>query len=289
MTASALLTVVGVALVMEAAGLSAALGAFIAGVLLADSEYRHEIEADIAPFEGLLLGLFFIAVGMSIDLSLIAARPVELVRHRVGLRCRQGRDPLSARTVVGPRRRRRAAPRPRHQSGRRVRLRAVAPARWRASSSRPLAELLTLAVTLSMAATPVLLLIDDAVNRALKPAPPRLRDAAGRRTATSSSPASGAFGQIVARILRATRIPFTALDSNVAQVDFVKRFGAQIYYGDAGRLDILRAAQDGQGAGLRAGHRQCREFAQGRRDGAARISPMCRSMPARATAPTCTG
>ncbi len=70
MTASALLTVVGVALVMEAAGLSAALGAFIAGALLADSEYRHQIEADIAPFEGLLLGLFFIAVGMSIDLTL---------------------------------------------------------------------------------------------------------------------------------------------------------------------------------------------------------------------------
>ena len=79
MTASALLTVVGVALVMDAAGLSAALGAFIAGALLADSEYRHQIEADIAPFEGLLLGLFFIAVGMSIDLTLLVAKPVPLL------------------------------------------------------------------------------------------------------------------------------------------------------------------------------------------------------------------
>ena len=85
MTASALLTVVGVALVMEAAGLSAALGAFIAGALLADSEYRHQIEADIAPFEGLLLGLFFIAVGMSIDLTLLLAKPLLLLAIVVGL------------------------------------------------------------------------------------------------------------------------------------------------------------------------------------------------------------
>ena len=75
MTASALLTVVGVTLVMEQAGLSASLGAFIAGVLLADPHYRHEIEADIAPFEGLLLGLFFTAVGMSLNLGLIGQSP----------------------------------------------------------------------------------------------------------------------------------------------------------------------------------------------------------------------
>jgi glutathione-regulated potassium-efflux system protein KefB len=85
MTASALLTVVGVALVMEAAGLSAALGAFIAGALLADSEYRHQIEADIAPFEGLLLAVFFIAVGMSIDLGVLVAEPGALLAIVVGL------------------------------------------------------------------------------------------------------------------------------------------------------------------------------------------------------------
>src|SRR6185295_20076462 len=79
MTASALLTVVGVALIMEAVGLSAALGSFIAGALLADSEYRHQIEADIAPFEGLLLAVFFIAVGMSIDLSVVLAEPLQLI------------------------------------------------------------------------------------------------------------------------------------------------------------------------------------------------------------------
>ena len=85
MTASALLTVVGVALIMEAAGLSAALGSFIAGALLADSEYRHQIEADIGPFEGLLLAVFFIAIGMSIDLSVVVAEPLQLIAIVVGL------------------------------------------------------------------------------------------------------------------------------------------------------------------------------------------------------------
>jgi glutathione-regulated potassium-efflux system protein KefB len=104
-----------------------------------------------------------------------------------------------------------------------------------------LASLLTLAVTFSMAATPLLLLIDDAVVRAAKPMPPNyeLPPEGDHHVIIAGF---GRFGQIVARVLRARQIPFTALDSNVEQVDFVKRFGAQIYYGDAGRLDILRAA-----------------------------------------------
>ena len=240
MTASALLTVVGVALVMEAAGLSAALGAFIAGALLADSEYRHQIEADIAPFEGLLLAVFFIAVGMSIDPS-VSRRGRSNWSPSCRAASRQGRDPLSARTVVGPRAGR-AAPRPGHQlkaaNSPSCCLRAGA---LEGVIDRPLANLLTLAVTLSMAATPLLLLIDDAVNRAPKPAPPDYETPPdGEQHVIIAG--FGRFGQIVARVLRARHIPFTALDSNVAQVDFVKRFGAQIYYGDAGRLDILRAA-----------------------------------------------
>jgi glutathione-regulated potassium-efflux system protein KefB len=104
-----------------------------------------------------------------------------------------------------------------------------------------LASLLTLAVTFSMAATPLLLLIDDAIVRAAKPEPPdyEVPPEGDQHVIVAGF---GRFGQIVARVLRARQIPFTALDSNVEQVDFVKRFGAQIYYGDAGRLDILRAA-----------------------------------------------
>jgi glutathione-regulated potassium-efflux system protein KefB len=106
---------------------------------------------------------------------------------------------------------------------------------------RDMASLLTLAVTMSMAMTPLLLLIDEVASRALKPdAPDYEMPPDGDRHVIVAG--FGRFGQIVARVLRARHIPFTALDSSIAQVDFVKRFGAKIYYGDAGRIDILRAA-----------------------------------------------
>jgi glutathione-regulated potassium-efflux system protein KefB len=241
MTATALLTVVGVALVMEAVGLSAALGSFIAGALLADSEYRHQIEADIAPFEGLLLAVFFIAVGMSIDLGVLASEPgsliaivLVLVAVKAAILYLLGRwwglDSKGARrlgVVIS-------------QGGEFAFVLFGAGA-LEGVIDRHMANLLTLAVTLSMAATPLLLLIDDAIKRALKPAPPDYEMPPGGDQHVIVA-GFGRFGQIVARVLRARQIPFTALDSNVEQVDFVKRFGAQIYYGDAGRLDILRAA-----------------------------------------------
>jgi glutathione-regulated potassium-efflux system protein KefB len=241
MTASALLTVVGVALVMEAAGLSAALGAFIAGALLADSEYRHQIEADIAPFEGLLLAVFFIAVGMSVDLRVLGSEPATLLAIVVGLVAIKavilyllgrwwGLDTVAARRlglVIS-------------QGGEFAFVLFGAGA-FEGVIDQHLASLLTLAVTFSMAATPLLLLIDDAIVRGSKPKPPDYEvPPDGEQHVIIAG--FGRFGQIVARVLRARQIPFTALDSNVEQVDFVKRFGAQIYYGDAGRIDILRAA-----------------------------------------------
>ena len=241
MTASALLTVVGVALVMEAAGLSAALGSFIAGALLADSEYRHQIEADIAPFEGLLLAVFFIAIGMSIDLGIVVAEPLKLIAIVIGL--------VAIKAVIL------------YALGRWWGLKSEAARRLGLAISQGgefafvlfaagvgahvigqhLADLLVLAVTLSMAATPLLLLIDETIFRALEPEKPEYEvPPEGDQHVIVAG--FGRFGQIVARVLRARRIPFTALDSNVEQVDFVKRFGSRIYYGDAGRLDILRAA-----------------------------------------------
>ena len=241
MTATALLTVVGVALLMEEVGLSAALGSFIAGALLADSEYRHQIEADIAPFEGLLLAVFFMAVGMSIDLTVLVAQPGALVfivatlivvkfailfglgrwwglenpqARRLGIVLSQGGEFAFVLFSVGL---------------------------VEGVIGRDIASLLTLAVTLSMAATPLLLLADDMFLRSRKMGVPDYEMPPEDEQHVIIA-GFGRFGQIVARVLRARHIPFTALDKSIRQVDFVKRFGAKIYYGDAGRIDILRAA-----------------------------------------------
>ncbi|MET0652708.1 MAG: monovalent cation:proton antiporter-2 (CPA2) family protein [Hyphomicrobiaceae bacterium] len=248
MTASALLTVVGVTLVMNWAGLSAALGAFIAGVLLADSEYRHEISADIAPFEGLLLGLFFTAVGMSLNLGLIAQKPMLVLAVVGGLLAVK----IAVLYVLG----RRAGLEP--GPSRRFAL-AIAQGGefafvlFTAGVSAtvlepPLAELLTVAVTLSMAATPLLLLLDEMLTP--KAVQMRAFDALPEGDGHVVIAGFGRVGQIVARVLRAKHIPFTALDVNAEQVDFVRKFGAEIYYGDASRPEILEAAKTGKARAL---------------------------------------
>lgn len=244
MTASALLTVVGVALLMELAGLSAALGAFIAGALLAESPYRHQVEADVFPFEGLLLGLFFTAIGMSLNLALASARPLALLSAVAGLIV------VKAAVLYGVGRWQGLAP----AQARRLALAmsqggefafvlftaAVAAGVLSQSTT----EFLSVVVTFSIMATPLLLLADDLLLRA------RARTVPAYETPPSSDghvviAGFGRVGQIVARVLSAKRIPFTALDSSAEQVDFVQRFGNKIYYGDASRLDILTAAETG--------------------------------------------
>jgi len=242
MTASALLTVVGVALVMEAAGLSAALGAFIAGALLADSEYRHQIEADIAPFEGLLLGLFFIAVGMSMDLTVLVGSPLLLLAIVIGLVVIKASILFLLGRWWGLKRQAAVRLGLVISQGGEFAFVLFSAGALAGVIGNSLASLLTLAVTLSMAATPVLLLVDDMMRRRAAPDVPDYEMPPGGDSHVIVA-GFGRFGQIVARVLRARRIPFTALDSSVEQVDFVKRFGAQIYYGDAARIDILRAAE----------------------------------------------
>ena len=245
MTASALLTVVGVALLMQYAGLSAALGAFIAGALLADSEYRHEIEANIAPFEGLLLGLFFTAIGMNLNLHLLIQEPLKIlflvalvlvvkITINFGLGRAQNLDPRGARRMAISV----------SQDGEfafvlltsAVALSVVEP---------ELAALLSVVVTLTMVSTPILLGFDDL----FKPKQTATADNFDEMPEDSGHviiAGFGRFGQIVARILSAKRISFTALDSSSERVDFVKRFGSKIYYGDPARPDILRAAKADQ-------------------------------------------
>ena len=249
MVASVLLTVVLIEILMRAVGLSAALGAFIAGVVLADSEYRHEISADIAPFEGLLLGLFFVAVGMSLNVLLIAEQPLVLIGAAAGLIAIKG-------CVLWP-------------LGRWQGLKARPAGRFALALSQggefafvlvavglaggviasQFADRLTIIVTLSMIATPLLLFAEELVLGREKPQEPVYDDMPEEQGHVIIA-GFGRFGQIVARVLAARRIPFTALDASASQVDFVRRFGSKIYFGDPSRLDILKAAQVGSARGF---------------------------------------
>lgn len=245
-TATALFTVIGVALLMDLVGLSMALGAFLAGVLLADSEYRHELEADIEPFKGLLLGLFFIAVGMSVDLGLLLARPLLVLALVLALIA------LKALVVV-------VIARLARHSWNTSALLAISLAQGGEFAFVILgvglgvemldpatAGLLILVVTLSMAATPLLFLLHDLwVRRMAKAAEPEYDGQISEENQVIIA-GMGRVGQIVGRVLAGRRIGFTALESDAAQVDFVRRFGNKVYYGDAGRLDLLRAAKADQ-------------------------------------------
>jgi monovalent cation:proton antiporter-2 (CPA2) family protein len=241
-TAAALLTVIATALLANLAGLSMSLGAFLAGVLLADSEFRHELEADIEPFKGLLLGLFFIVVGMSANLGLLTSQPMRLLGLTAGLILIK----LLAVTLLGRL--------TNHKGSSAWRLGFTLPAGGEfafvlftlATKQNILdaetADLLILAVTLSMMLGPLLLMAHDVVESRWLADPAVPFDEIDDRETPVIIAGFGRFGQIVARILRLRRIPFTALDSNQTHVDFVRRFGNQVYYGDASRLDLLRAA-----------------------------------------------
>jgi len=241
-TAAALLLVVAVALLMEAVGLSPALGAFLAGVVLADSEFRHELEVDIEPFRGLLLGLFFISIGASMNLGLLISRPVALISFVAGL--------MAAKMAVVY-----VVARAFHVERRAAALTATALAQGGefafvllgiASASgiitADLSELATAAVAISMALTPLMLIAykrwcsDD-----LAKGPEPRNDAFDNRPDVIVA-GFGRFGQIAARLLIVNRFKISTLDASAEQVDLVRRFGSRVYYGDATRLDLLRAA-----------------------------------------------
>ena len=241
MTASALMTILGVVYVMDRIGLSASLGAFLAGVLLADSEYRHQIESDIAPFEGLLLGLFFVTVGMSLNVDLIATQPSVIISAvatitfiKIAILYFVGRwQELGIRSA-----RRLAIV---LSQGGEFGFVILAAAASGSVISRNLADGIAVAITISMAMTPLLLLVDDFVTKHLRKVEPQF-DTPPKADGHVVIAGFGRFGQIVARVLRATQIPFTALDINAEQVNLVNQFGNKIYYGDASRLGILEAA-----------------------------------------------
>lgn len=248
MTAAGLLTVVGVAMLMQMAGLSAALGAFIAGALLAESSYRHQLEADLQPFQGLLLGLFFTAIGMSMDLTILLANPVKVLLLAAALVATKTAILywLGRRSGLVPRAARRLGLS--LSQGGEFAFVLFTAAVAAGVLSDPTSDLLVLVVTLSMAATPLLLALERLGS-------PWRQGQAGLPAYDDNLPAKdehiviagfGRYGQIVARILRGKKIPFIALEISAEQVDLVQKFGSKAFYGDASRPEILEAAQIGK-------------------------------------------
>ncbi|MDB5682674.1 MAG: sodium/hydrogen exchanger [Sphingomonas bacterium] len=240
--AAGLFTVLASAAVMQSLHLSTALGAFIAGVMLADSPYRHELEADVAPFRTILLGLFFLAVGMMLDLHAIAARPffviglaAAVVAIKTGVMLLLGRlfgmgwrQALAFGLLLS-------------QGGEFafVLFGQAASAQLIAPEA---ASLFGAVVTLSMATTPFLMALSRRFNR--PPINPR-DDLEGPELAAKASAivvGYGRFGQTVAQMLFAKSVSVTLIDNNPAQIDTSTAYGWKVYYGDGQRIDLLRQA-----------------------------------------------
>jgi len=246
-TAAALLLVVGISALMLLVGLSMALGAFLAGVLLAESEYRRELETDIEPFKGLLLGLFFIAVGMSIDFGVLMASPGTMALVVVGF--------LVVKAVViyglarhiqlpGPERPVFTLLLAQGGEFAFVVFQAAAGANV---FSAPTASLLIGAVAVSMLLSPLVLV---AVDRWVLPRfagrkGPALEEIAEPQSAPVIIAGYGRYGQIVGRVLLAEGIPATVLDHDADMVEAARSFGYRVFFGDATRLDLLRTAGAG--------------------------------------------
>lgn len=243
-TAASLLLVVGIAALMQLVGLSMALGAFLAGVLLAESEYRRELETDIEPFKGLLLGLFFMAVGMSIDFGVLWNSPGLMAAILLGflglklvliygLACLM-KLPFQERPVF-------AVLLAQGGEFAFVVFQAAAGARV---FSPETASLLIGAVALSMLLGPLLLLATDKLllpRYATRQGPP-LDEISEPQQAPVIIAGFGRYGQIVGRLLLAQGIPATVLEHDADMVETVRTFGYRVFYGDATRLDLLRTA-----------------------------------------------
>ncbi len=241
---AALAVVVSAAALMEVLGLSTALGAFIAGVMLADTPFRHEIEADVEPFRSILLGLFFLAVGMMLDLSVIAANPLFVVGMAGAL--------IATKTlVIGG-------------------LGLVFGMRWRAALALGLllsqggefgfvlftraqqglliepeaASLFGAIVTLSMATTPFLMMATKRIRR--EPMVQEEREGPRTDGASALVVGYGRFGQTVAQMLITSNIPVTLIDTDTEMIDVAGNFGAKVYFGDGTRIDLLRQAGAGE-------------------------------------------
>ncbi len=245
-TAASLLLVVATAALMQAVGLSMALGAFLAGVLLAESEYRRELETDIEPFKGLLLGLFFIAVGMNIDFRVVLEQPylisgvvVAFLAVKAGVLWAMGR----------------AMPIPKLErpvfiillaQGGEFGFVVFQTAAQAGVISAPVSSFLVASVTISMLLTPLLLLAADRWWIPILAGMARKKNGVEELKEPQSGPVIiagfGRYGQIVGRMLFANGVVPTVLDHDAEAIEALRKFGWRVHYGDATRLDLMRTA-----------------------------------------------
>ncbi len=243
-TAFALLLVIGISQVMLLAGLSMGLGAFLAGVLLASSEYRHALETDIEPFKGLLLGLFFISVGMAIDFGLLLNKPGMVAMLLFGFVALKIVMLWLAARVLDINARQRWLFAILLSQGGEFAFVVFGASRMAGVLSREWEALLTMAVALSMATTPLLLIAHDWWMARMECAKGGKdeADVIDEKDAPVIIAGFGRFGQIVGRVLLANGARAVVLDHDPDQIELLRKFGTKVFYGDATRLDLLHAA-----------------------------------------------
>ena len=246
MTAAALLVVLGAALVMQKAGMSMALGAFLAGVLLAESNYRHELEADIEPFRGLLLALFFMGIGMSIDLAIVranlwlilaAAAVITVLKAAIvwllfNATCVRRADALRAGSVLTA-------------AGEFAFVLIPLGGSLGVLDARQ-ASILTAIAAITMLLGPLVATFTETLLRRLNPPDTREPDDFSEARGSVLVIGFGRFGQIVSQCLLAEDIDVTTIDNDPEMIQDAAGFGFKVYYGDGTRLDVLRAAGAGE-------------------------------------------
>lgn len=240
-SAVALLLVIGVGELMEHAGLSMAMGAFLAGVLLASSEYRHALESDIQPFKGLLLGLFFMGVGMSVDFGTLLERPLLVLGMLAGFLVLKFGVLFALGRLFGAQRGRCLMFAALLGQGSEFAFVVFSTARAADVLPEDWSRVLTLVVALSMAATPVILAVLDALERR-RPKSTRADDHIEDDGARVIIAGFGRFGQIAGRLLLANGVKVVILDHDPDNIDTVRKFGTKVFYGDATRSELLETA-----------------------------------------------
>jgi glutathione-regulated potassium-efflux system protein KefB len=242
---AALAVVVASAALMDSLGLSTALGAFVAGVMLADTPFRHEIEADVEPFRSILLGLFFLAVGMMLDLSVIAGNPMFVIGMTLALIAVKAAVIGALGLLIGMTWRSALALGLLLSQGGEFGFVLFTRAQQGLLIEPEAASLFGAIVTLSMMLTPLLMMVTRRMRREPEPEMGE-REGPKRDGAGAIVIGYGRFGQTVAQMLITADIPVTIVDDDAEQIDVAEKFGAKVYYGDGYRLDLLRQAGAGE-------------------------------------------